>query len=55
MVAAEYVRHDIALQIIGQKLDEAGLGEFWLRDAALEHLRSGAALGAQHLFDRDGG
>jgi sugar-specific transcriptional regulator TrmB len=39
LVAAEYVRHDIALQIIGARLGEFGLDRFWQTDAGLEELR----------------
>ena len=44
LVAAEYVRHDIALQIIGDRLEGAGLGDFWQTDPGLERLRASAAL-----------
>lgn len=39
LVAAEYVRHDIALQLIGARLDEVGLGDYWTSDPDLERLR----------------
>lgn len=39
LVAAEYVRHDIALQLIGTRLEEAGLGDYWRTDPDLERLR----------------
>ena len=39
LVAAEYVRHDMALQIIGARLGEFGLDRFWQTDAQLEELR----------------
>lgn len=42
LVAAEYVRHDIALQLIGDRLRDAGLGDFWATDPELERLRSTA-------------
>jgi len=40
MVAAEYVRHDIAIQIIGERLAAAGLADTWRDDPALEKLRA---------------
>lgn len=45
LVAAEYVRHDIALQLIAERLHEAGMDGFWQTDPELERLRtaSGAA------------
>lgn len=43
MVAAEYVRHDIALQLIAGKLGDAGLDEYWLTDPELERLRAAAS------------
>jgi sugar-specific transcriptional regulator TrmB len=44
LVAAEYVRHDIAIQLIGDRLRAAGLEEFWLADPELERLRASAAV-----------
>lgn len=44
LVAAEYVRHDIALQLIGDRLRQAGLEEFWRTDPELERLRASAAV-----------
>lgn len=44
LVAAEYVRHDIALQLIGDRLREAGLEEFWRTDPELERLRASSAV-----------
>lgn len=44
LVAAEYVRHDMALQLIGARLRESGLEEFWLTDPDLERLRAAAAV-----------
>ncbi len=46
LVAAEYVRHDIALQLIGDRLREAGLEDFWLNDPELERLRASAQVAA---------
>ncbi len=43
LVAAEHVRHDIALQLIGARLHEAGLEDFWTNDSDLERLRDAAA------------
>jgi sugar-specific transcriptional regulator TrmB len=39
LVAAEYVRHDIALQVIGARLDDGGLQAVWATDPELERLR----------------
>jgi HTH-type transcriptional regulator, sugar sensing transcriptional regulator len=50
LVAAEYVRHDIAMQLVGQRLHEAGLGEFWRSDPELERLRATAVV-AESLRD----
>ncbi len=44
LVAAEHVRHDIALQIIGDRLRAAGLADVWSNDPQLERLRDAAAL-----------
>lgn len=48
LLAAEHVRHDIALQLTAEHLDASGLHEFWARNADLEALRdaSAAAMGA---------
>lgn len=43
LVAAEHVRHDIALQLIGARLAAAGLEEFWTNDPELERLRDASA------------
>jgi HTH-type transcriptional regulator, sugar sensing transcriptional regulator len=51
LVAAEYVRHDIALQLIGNRLRDAGLEQFWQTDPELERLRASAAV-ADSLRDR---
>jgi len=42
LVAAEHVRHDIALQLVATRLEEAGLGDFWLDNPDLEALRASA-------------
>ncbi len=42
LVAAEHVRHDIALQLVADRLDEAGLGDFWIDNPDLEALRASA-------------
>ena len=39
LVAAEHVRHDIALQLVATRLEEAGLGDFWIDNPDLEALR----------------
>lgn len=48
LLAAEHVRHDIALQLTAERLAAAGLEDFWAHDSDLEALRdaSAAALGA---------
>lgn len=43
LLAAEHVRHDIALQLTAEHLDAAGLHEFWGRDPELEALRDASA------------
>ncbi len=50
LVAAEYVRHDIALQLIGHRMRDAGLEDFWRTDPELERLRAAAAV-AESLRD----
>ena len=49
LVAAEYVRHDIALQLIGARAQDTGLADFWATDPDLERLRSAAEMVAPHL------
>lgn len=44
LVAAEYVRHDIALQVIVGRAGESDLAEVWANDPVLEHLRSTAGV-----------
>lgn len=44
LVAAEHVRHDIALQLVANRLEEAGLGDFWLDNPDLEALRESATM-----------
>lgn len=48
LLAAEHVRHDIALQITAEHLEAAGLRDFWAGNPDLEALRdaSAAAMGA---------
>lgn len=48
LLAAEQVRHDIAVQLTAERLDAAGLPGFWAHDPHLEALRdaSAAALAA---------
>ena len=48
LLAAEHVRHDIALQLTAEHLEAAGLHHFWVHNADLEALRdaSGRALRA---------
>jgi sugar-specific transcriptional regulator TrmB len=44
LLAAEHVRHDIALQLTAEHLAAAGLHDFWAHDADLEALRDASAL-----------
>jgi sugar-specific transcriptional regulator TrmB len=44
LVAAEYVRHDIALQLIAERLHDTGLDDFWRNDPQLERLRSASGM-----------
>jgi sugar-specific transcriptional regulator TrmB len=44
LLAAEHVRHDIALQLTAERLTAAGLHDFWTNDADLEALRDASAL-----------
>ena len=44
LVAAEYVRHDIALQLIAERARDTDLGVFWNTDPELERLRSASRL-----------
>jgi sugar-specific transcriptional regulator TrmB len=44
LLAAEHVRHDIALQLTAEHLAAAGLHDFWANDADLEALRDASAL-----------
>ncbi len=48
LLAAEHVRHDIALQITAEHLEAAGLQDFWAHNPDLEALRdaSASAMGA---------
>ncbi len=46
LLAAEYVRHDIAIQVIGARLDAAGLADTWAAEPELERLRVASALTA---------
>jgi sugar-specific transcriptional regulator TrmB len=43
LVAAEHVRHDIALQVMASRLEEAGLADFWASDPDLERIREASA------------
>lgn len=43
LVAGEYVRHDIALQLIAERIHDASLATFWQNDPELERLRSSAS------------
>lgn len=51
LLAAEHVRHDIALQLTAEHLEAAGLQEFWASNPDLEALRdaSAAALSLKQL------
>ena len=42
LVAAEYVRHDIALQLIGERMHNTDLERFWTTDPDIERLRTAA-------------
>lgn len=44
LLAAEHVRHDIALQLTAEHLAAAGLHDFWVHNADLEALRDASAL-----------
>lgn len=44
LLAAEHVRHDIALQLTAEHLAAAGLHDFWANNADLEALRDASAL-----------
>ncbi len=44
LLAAEHVRHDIALQLTAEHLAAAGLHDFWASNADLEALRDASAL-----------
>ena len=43
LLAAEHVRHDIALQLTAEHLEAAGLHDFWANDPDLEALRDASA------------
>jgi hypothetical protein len=43
LLAAEHVRHDIALQLTAEHLAAAGLTDFWTDNADLEALRDASA------------
>jgi sugar-specific transcriptional regulator TrmB len=43
LLAAEHVRHDIALQLTAERLAAAGLQDFWVHDSDLEALRDASA------------
>ncbi len=43
LLAAEHVRHDIALQLTAERLAAAGLHDFWAHDDDLEALRDASA------------
>lgn len=43
LLAAEHVRHDIALQILAERLESAGLESFWSDNPDLEALRDASA------------
>jgi sugar-specific transcriptional regulator TrmB len=50
LLAAEHVRHDIALQLTAEHLEAVGLTDFWARDPDLEALRDAATLGIVSAF-----
>ncbi|MGB0114926.1 MAG: helix-turn-helix domain-containing protein [Ilumatobacteraceae bacterium] len=43
LLAAEHVRHDIALQLTAERLEAAGLHDFWTHNEDLEALRDASA------------
>jgi sugar-specific transcriptional regulator TrmB len=43
LLAAENIRHDIALQLTADRLDAAGLSDFWMHDPDLEAIRHASA------------
>ena len=43
LVAAEHVRHDIALQVMASHLEAAGLADFWATDPDLDRIREASA------------
>ncbi len=43
LLAAEHVRHDIALQLTAEHLDDSGLHDFWATSPELEALRDASA------------
>ena len=43
LLAAEHVRHDIALQLTAERLEQAGLEDFWATNPELEALRDASA------------
>jgi sugar-specific transcriptional regulator TrmB len=45
LLAAEHVRHDIALQLIAERMEAAGLQDYWLNDPELEQLRRASRKG----------
>lgn len=49
MLCVEYVRHDIAIQLIGQRFQPAEFREFWERDPDLGRLRADHGLPAAAL------
>ena len=55
LLAAEHVRHDIALQLTAERLDRAGLGDFWVADPELEALRDASAKAMEASAPEAGG
>ena len=52
LVAAEYVRHDIALQLIGERMHDTGMEDFWLTDPEIERLRSASGIAVPPIIAR---
>ena len=50
LLAAEHVRHDIALQITAEHLEAAGLSSFWENNPDLEALRDASAAAVVRAF-----
>lgn len=49
LLAVEFIRHDIAIQLVAEHFDEAEVKEFWTTNPDLERLRSDNGLAAATL------